>query len=87
VTCRASTGVCDPAEKCDGTHGACPADVISGTSTVCGTTTGACDVAATCTGASANCPANVTVTDGTTPCTGGIGCCPTSGGVCLSPCL
>jgi len=28
ATCRPSSGVCDPAESCDGASGACPADVV-----------------------------------------------------------
>lgn len=59
TVCRASAGPCDPvAESCNGTSGACPADVRSPVGTTCRAATGACDVAETCDG-SAACPADV----------------------------
>ena len=37
VTCRASAGICDVAETCDGTGAACPGDGFAATSVVCRT--------------------------------------------------
>jgi len=55
TVCRASAGVCDQAETCDGTNYGCPADqFVSGT--VCRADNGDCDVAETCDGSSAACP-------------------------------
>jgi hypothetical protein len=63
--CRASTGVCDPAESCDGTSGACPADVFSPSTVVCRSSAGVCDVAESCTGSAGPCPADGFVASGT----------------------
>lgn len=61
VTCRSSTGSCDPRERCDGINPACPSDELSPAGTVC--RTAQCQASntrarleATCTGAAANCP-------------------------------
>ena len=56
--CRASAGICDAAETCDGSSTACPADTFASSSTVCRASNGVCDVAETCTGANAACPAD-----------------------------
>jgi hypothetical protein len=53
--CRASAGVCDVAETCNG-NVACPADGFRSSSTVCRAPAGPCDVDETCTGTAANCP-------------------------------
>jgi hypothetical protein len=54
--CRASTGVCDPAEVCDGSNSACPADAKS--TSECRASAGACDPAEVCDGTSSACPAD-----------------------------
>ncbi len=54
--CRASAGVCDVAETCDGVNGACPPDLFEPATTVCNAAVGACDVAETCTGSGPTCP-------------------------------
>src|SRR5438552_15036733 len=58
TVCRASAGVCDPAETCDGTSPSCPADAKSPPGTVCRPVAGVCDVAETCDGTSPTCPAD-----------------------------
>ena len=40
VVCRASTGVCDPAETCTGTNGTCPADATAPNGQSCGSSGG-----------------------------------------------
>lgn len=62
--CRASSGVCDIAESCDGTSGTCPADAVLSSSTMCRNVTGVCDVAEYCDGSAKTCPANVFATSG-----------------------
>ena len=64
--CRASAGVCDPAETCTGTSTTCPADAKSPAGTVCGPS-GVCDVAPTCDGTSNSCPAGTATTLGAAP--------------------
>ena len=54
--CRASTGVCDVAEKCTGTDRDCPADGFAPATTTCRAATDTCDAAENCTGSSATCP-------------------------------
>lgn len=66
ATCRASTGVCDPAELCDGASVTCPANVFVPSSTECRASTGVCDPAERCTGSSGPCPGNVISPSGTT---------------------
>src|SRR6266849_2253031 len=56
TTCRASAGVCDPAETCDGTTPTCPPDAKS--TAVCRPAAGPCDVAETCDGSDPSCPAD-----------------------------
>ena len=58
MVCRASAGVCDVEEKCDGTNPSCPTDAFAAASVVCrpATSTG-CDVEEKCAG-SATCPAD-----------------------------
>jgi hypothetical protein len=58
TVCRASTGVCDPAETCTGSSSTCPANALAGSGTVCRSSAGVCDPAETCTGSSVNCPAD-----------------------------
>ncbi|HJQ84902.1 MAG TPA: hypothetical protein VKA21_12545, partial [Candidatus Binatia bacterium] len=53
TVCRASAGVCDPAENCTGSASTCPGNSFSGTSTVCRPSAGVCDVAENCTGSGA----------------------------------
>ncbi len=55
--CRAASGVCDVAETCTGGSGACPADAVADTDTVCdATTSGDCDIPDTCDGSTKSCP-------------------------------
>ncbi|MDC3979493.1 hypothetical protein [Polyangium jinanense] len=63
ILCRASAGVCDLVETCDGASSACPADVFS--TAECRAKAGDCDIAETCTGSSADCPTDVLTTAGT----------------------
>jgi hypothetical protein len=56
TTCRPSAGVCDTAETCTGTSGACPADSFVASTTVCRAAADVCDAAENCTGTSAACP-------------------------------
>jgi len=56
VECRASAGVCDPAETCTGANAACPPDAKS--TSVCRPAAGPCDVAESCDGVSDDCPAD-----------------------------
>jgi C1A family cysteine protease len=58
TVCRASSGVCDAAEVCDGKGAACPADAFAPVGTVCRASAGDCDVAESCTGKAAACPAD-----------------------------
>jgi|SRR5579862_3719851 len=58
TTCRPSAGVCDVAETCNGTSGACPANGFASSTTVCRASAGTCDVAENCTGTNATCPAD-----------------------------
>src|SRR5439155_440589 len=58
TVCRASAGVCDPAETCTGASPACPADAKSPAGTVCRASAGVCDIAETCDGTSNACPAD-----------------------------
>ena len=58
TVCRPAADVCDVAESCSGSSGACPADGFKPASFVCRGTAGLCDIAETCTGSSASCPAD-----------------------------
>ena len=73
TTCRASAGVCDVAERCDGA-GACPGDAFAATSVACRASTGVCDVAENCTGTDAACPTDAFAT-ATTECRAAAGAC------------
>jgi cysteine-rich repeat protein len=52
--CRASAGVCDPPENCDGVTNVCPADAKS--TALCRGAAGLCDVAENCNGVDNDCP-------------------------------
>ena len=54
--CRPAAGVCDVAESCTGTGGACPADAFEAGTVQCRPAAGTCDVGENCTGTSAACP-------------------------------
>ncbi len=56
LICNVSTGVCDPAEYCDGA-GNCPVDLLAGTETVCRSAVDVCDADEVCDGANVDCPA------------------------------
>ncbi|MEM6956096.1 MAG: hypothetical protein AAF645_10420 [Myxococcota bacterium] len=71
TVCRASTGVCDVAEACDGASDACPPDDFRSSETICRSSAGECDVQETCTGDSAACPTDGLAPRGT-PCRGGM---------------
>src|SRR5437867_4262751 len=89
AVCRASAGVCDPAESCTGTDAACPADAKS--TAACRPAAGPCDVAESCDGVSNGCPADGFVAAGTAcrpaagqcdaaeTCTGADAACPPDG--------
>jgi hypothetical protein len=62
VTCRAGDA-CDPAEVCDGSSTACPADALEPATTVCRPAADVCDVDELCTGSDAACPADEVVPD------------------------
>ncbi|MDC3962843.1 hypothetical protein KEG38_54010, partial [Polyangium jinanense] len=79
TSCRASAGVCDVAESCDGVAKDCPMDAKIATGTECHASSGECDVAETCDGATNDCPADAIAADGTV-CSGGT----CSAGVCMS---
>jgi hypothetical protein len=59
TVCRPVAGPCDVQETCDGSSGACPADVLVAAGTVCRVAAGLCDVAETCTGTSPVCPTDI----------------------------
>src|SRR5947207_1736454 len=61
--CRASSGICDPAEVCSGMDAACPSDAKS--SAVCRPAAGECDAAESCDGVHADCPPDVQWAAGT----------------------
>ncbi len=63
--CRASAGICDSKEYCDGTMDACPPDKFKSPDTTCRHSTGACDPKETCTGSSAECPVDEIASQGT----------------------
>jgi hypothetical protein len=66
--CRASGGVCDIAEQCNGVSTSCPADAVEPNTTPCRADAGDCDVAETCDGVGKLCPPNGFESSGT-PCT------------------
>jgi hypothetical protein len=65
-SCRASAGVCDVAESCNGVLLTCPNDALVAAGQVCRAASGrGCDLAATCSGASPLCPNNALLASGT----------------------
>ena len=70
--CRASAGVCDTAETCDGAATSCPADGFAG-SGECRAAADICDAAESCDGSGPNCPADGYLSSGE---------CRASAGVC-----
>jgi hypothetical protein len=72
--CRASAGICDPAESCTGSQADCPSNAFTAAGTECRAAAGICDVAESCTGTQAACPDNALVAAGTQ--------CRGSGGTC-----
>ncbi|MDG2308748.1 MAG: hypothetical protein P8R42_29560 [Candidatus Binatia bacterium] len=70
--CRATQGVCDAAETCDGISAACPVDLKS--SGTCRPSTGTCDPEEICDGFSDACPADELFPAGTV-CRAGAGAC------------
>src|SRR5438094_883473 len=58
TVCRASAGVCDPAETCTGISTTCPVDAKSAAGTDCRAAAGVCDMAETCDGSSDACPSD-----------------------------
>src|SRR5438093_6553468 len=74
TVCRASAGVCDVAEMCDGSSTSCPANLFQPSTTECRASAGVCDVAENCTGTSAACPTNAFLPSSTV--------CRASAGVC-----
>ncbi len=65
TVCRASTGICDPAETCTGNGTTCPADAKSPSGTECRASTGVCDPHEVCDGTTAACPADTKSPAGT----------------------
>ena len=63
--CRASAGMCDVAESCDGVTALCPADGFEPITTECRASAGMCDVAESCDGVTALCPADSLAPNGT----------------------
>ena len=57
TVCRASAGVCDRAETCNGSSVSCPSDAKRGSTTVCRPAVDECDGAETCDGVSNACTA------------------------------
>ena len=70
--CRASAGVCDVAETCDGSSTSCPADGFAN-SGECRAAADVCDAAESCDGSGPNCPADGYLSSGE---------CRASAGVC-----
>ncbi len=68
--CRASGGVCDPAETCTGASASCPADAKS--TAVCRGPAGVCDSAESCDGIANDCPSDA---KSTAVCRGSAGVC------------
>src|SRR5438128_2990310 len=63
AVCRASAGMCDPAETCDGLNPTCPPDAKS--VAVCRAAAGECDLAESCDGVSNDCPSDAKKASGT----------------------
>src|SRR6185436_4510607 len=64
VECRASNGVCDLAETCNGLAAGCPTDAKS--TAVCRSPVDGCDATESCDGSADACPADETSAAGTT---------------------
>lgn len=99
--CRASTGPCDPEERCDGRSTACPRGALSAAGTVCRDRARdrPCDAIETCDGRSAACPPDRDEPNGTTcnqycgaemcmdgVCSGGVSCNPITHACCDDRC-
>jgi hypothetical protein len=67
TVCRAQSGICDVAERCDGVSPTCPADAVQPPTMVCRASTGVCDAAENCDGVGKTCPADAYAPSGT-PC-------------------
>jgi hypothetical protein len=65
--CRASAGICDVPESCNGTSTSCPPNGFVSGGSVCRNAAHECDTAEACTGSSASCPVDVLASAGT-PC-------------------
>ena len=74
TSCRSSTGICDPAEVCDGTTDVCPEDSYASSSVVCRAAAGACDAVERCDGFNPDCPGNAFL-DGSNVCRPSAGVC------------
>ncbi len=72
--CRATAGVCDVAEQCNGFDNDCPADARLGSSSECRPSLGSCDISEFCDGTAVDCPADTFVPAGT-PCRSADGSC------------
>ncbi|MBW2701981.1 MAG: hypothetical protein JRF33_14285, partial [Deltaproteobacteria bacterium] len=72
--CRASLGVCDPVELCDGVNVGCPGDVLAGNSTECRASLGVCDPVEVCDGVNVGCPGDV-LAGNSTECRASLGVC------------
>ena len=89
TVCRATGGLCDEAESCDGSNVACPADGFKKAGEVCRVAADTCDEAESCGGSSATCPTDAYKNSGTVcraaagdcdeaeSCTGTVVTCPT----------
>ena len=65
--CRASGGICDVAEVCDGSSPLCPGDMVEPDTTECRPAADTCDIAEYCDGSGVDCPADA-VEPSTTVC-------------------
>jgi hypothetical protein len=80
--CRASAGLCDTAEVCDGVSAECPADEVVPAGLSCRPAASACDIEEVCDGLAPECPSNQVLGAGNTcgayQCSGTSDLCPTS---------
>jgi len=74
TVCRATAGVCDQAERCDGTSSVCPTNLFAPSSASCRPSAGLCDLPESCTGSAAACPSDLVAPSSTT-CRAGAGVC------------
>ncbi len=58
-TCRASTGLCDPAETCSGSSATCPTNAFHNSTVQCRPAAGTCDSPEFCIFGNASCPTDV----------------------------